>query len=271
MTMTKVIAVCALRSGLGKTTVASILGMTLSEHGKKVLMIDNNTENTDLDLYLRAEAKYCVDDIKPYLHANTLNSQILKSLTTEVNKELFIIAGTKLGTTESIIQGEDINIIKEASKYLFDYIIIDTSENINNEINKGIISRSDYFAYVMIPNETLIKRTIEVFVDLKEDLDQNKELSQKSLVILNRFSKDIEINNYFIKKIGQKEVHKIHNNPQVANFCNGFKLALDEQSNKEVQKIIEKIAEDIEFNENNKKNFSIKKALDKLKSVKLSS
>jgi len=264
--MSKLITVHSLRNGLGRTTIACLLGIKLSEHGNKTLIIDNNYRYCDVANYLLATPNYTIDDIKPFLQGKSLEKDTLKDLVVSINKNLDVLAGSKLDTMVNILNEDDIKEIKEKAKGIYDYIIIDTRAALTHEENIGLMDIIDYPIVITQLNnnekEYYVKQKNKIADENRKVLEQ---LISKAIVVINRYSDEIDFDLSHFKK-EYAEVIKLFFSPNIINFCNGFKCKLNEKNEVELMKLLKHIANIDEEDKIDKNNILANK-ISKIKSI----
>jgi len=216
--MTKLITVTSIRAGTGKTTVASILAEKLSER-YSVCVVDNNRSNVNI---FSSNAS-SIENIKLYmcLDNNESCKRAIKESAEELKKNLFFFSGSQELLTE-----KEIKFLKEIN--MFDYIIVDAFEQYNYEICDLVIT-------VTNPN-------------IQEYFEAQKYNKTNNITVINRYTNEIEF------KIS-KDDFKLYFCAEIINFTNGYELKLPEENKKEVESLIEKIAEE-QYNEK-KPKFSL--------------
>lgn len=257
--MSELIAINSLRNGLGRTTIACLLGTKLSEHGKKTLIIDNNYRHCDVASYFLVKPNYTIDDIKPFLQGKSLEKDTLKELTISANKNLDILAGSRLDTMVNVLNGDDIKEIKERSEGVYDYIIVDTRAALTQEENISLMDIIDYPIILAQANQNEQAN----YIKQKNNLPDNKKtqlekLINKAIVVINRYIDEIDFDlSYFKKSVG--EIVKIYFSANIINYCNGHNCKLTEQNEIELMKLIKYIADIDEENKNDKNGGLTKK------------
>ncbi len=241
--MSKIITIISIRNGLGRTTISTLLSMKLSELGHKILVIDNNDRYSDLHKHLVADFQYCLDDMKPYIASNSLDTKTFKNLVAKINENLDFIPSTNLESKDNTFDSDSIRVLAESGKDIYDYIIIDNSPRIDSFKNIGLLEVADI--PIVVSNQNINNKyqyDLQAKNLKKEDKKKLKEILKKSLVIINQFHEDInyDIKN-FKKNTPSKNIFFIYNSPNVANFSNGYKTTLDEKNAKEINKILELI------------------------------
>lgn len=149
-------------NGVGKTLFSSFLGKYLA-HNNKVLIIDFNIFSEDINILF---------DIKKEITSYNLDDLIFK-----VNKNLYVLNGLKyLFNETNKIDNFKVKEIINKMKGIFEYIIIDTSSELNLKYIKTIFPNTDYNIFIVEPNILQLKKAkdlLEVYL-LDFELDKNK-------------------------------------------------------------------------------------------------
>lgn len=213
--MTKLITITG-RPGAGKTTVAAILAEKIALN-QTVCLIDNNQNN--INIYSAASP---LENINLYSCLEDKDSchRAIKESATELKKNMYFFSGGHEPLTE-----EQLQILKGLG--IFDYIIIDSGVDVNNELfNKNII----------VVNQNTIEYNAAAF---KIITDTN------NLIIINRYTENSEFKG--------KQDFKLYFCPEIIDFSNGFELALPEENEKEIKRIIKEITDQKSGDTNNAK------------------
>jgi len=201
---TKIIRITG-RAGAGKTTVAAILAEKLSKN-HTVCLIDNNRSN--ISIY-SAVAPTANINLYSCLADKESCSRAIKESAAELKKNMYFFSGGNELLTE-----EEIQILKEQD--IFEYIIFDSEFEIYSElfdINIYVVNQNKY------EYESAINATTE-----------------KDLIVINRYAEaELKV---------RKNDFKLYFCPEIINFTSGYELRLSEIDEKEVGKIIKRIAGD---------------------------
>jgi flagellar biosynthesis protein FlhG len=136
---TRVIVVGSGKGGVGKSTLALNISMSLCTRGKKVLLMDADLGLANIDIMLGLVPKY-------NLHHMIQGKKNLKDIIIALPGGLSIIPGGS-GITEMANLGE--NDLKKIMVELgkldgeFDYMIIDTGAGISNKVVSFLLSADD--------------------------------------------------------------------------------------------------------------------------------
>lgn len=236
--MSKIIEITSLKGGFGKTTLASLLSLKLSNLNYKVLAICNNQNNNDLQRFFVADVNYNVDTLRPYLDAKNLTKDTLKLMATKINNNLDFIGGSTTSLIDNTLKPEDLRVIREISNKTYDYIIIDNK--FRTDFSENFLDVIDIPILVTMPSDTR-----EYFNNLiKEKKDQEKfnikNYIKQSLLVINFFNDEI-VYEPDKKIIDKARIFKLNYSPNIINFCNGLKCQLDDVNELELTKLIEKI------------------------------
>lgn len=193
-------------NGVGKTIFSSFFGKYLA-HENKVLIIDFNIYSNDLKILF---------DIK-----KQSNSYELKDLIFKVNKNLYILNGLKyLFNENNKIDSYKMKGIIDELKNNFEYIIIDTSSEINLKYVKTIFPNTDYNIFILEPNLLQIKKAkelLEVYL-MDFELDRNKT----GILINKNNITSIDLN--ILKNVFEdfKIIGKMNYNQKINSYINTY-------------------------------------------------
>lgn len=202
--MTKLITITSIRSGAGKTAVATILAERLAEK-HTVCLIDNCRDN--MNIY---NAESSTENIKLYscLADEESCRRAIKESATKIKKNLYYFSGS-----QELLNEKEIQILKEL--HIFEYIILDSENCPDNEM---------FDFNIMVVNPSKFEY---------EMLIKPKEIS-KNLILINRYIENVEF-------IVNKQDFKFYFCPEIINYVNGYELNLPEVNETEIKKIIERI------------------------------
>ncbi len=260
--MSKVITISSLRSGVGRTTVTCLLGHKLAELGYKTLLIDNNFKFCDLANYLLVEAPYNIDNIIPFLRASTIDKETLKSVFVPIEKNLELLAGSKVTNINNTLSKDNILQIKTIIDEEYDYIVIDSRAGIEHRESLELANVADISLVVTQSN----KHDKSHLEKLKENLTDEekeilKELINKSLAI---FNKATEGQNHNLSLFSEDKIFKINQSSKLLDYCNGYKCNIFTNNEEEINLLVSKITKKEVEEKEKRKGLFIK---DKLKTI----
>lgn len=191
--------------GVGKSIVSSILANVIGLQNKKVLLIDFDIFNNSINT---------IFGINKY--PSNYDKLNFESLIKKINNNLDVIcAPNHLFCENSIIRNDEINEIFEKLKVKYEFIVIDTSSNMNYKFVKTILSKGDKIIFLVEPNLSEIKKSnnlLEIFLeDFNIDVDKIKIVFNKvnkyqiAEVVLEELFSDFEI----IGKINYEEKYNL--------------------------------------------------------------
>lgn len=172
--MSKVIAVCNQKGGIGKTTTALALATGLSNDGFKVLMVDMDSQTNATDTF----------------RAGTVGVGTLYDLLAEGDQD--VIQHMELG---DIIAGDP--LLKDADKIL-------TGPSANYKLRKGLAGIKEQYDYVILDTPPVLgvllinaltaadsciipltadRYALQGMVDLKKNIDDVKEYTNPALKV----------------------------------------------------------------------------------------
>lgn len=195
---------CSGKSGVGKSVLSSNFAYLLSEQGNKVLLLDGDSNQSMQNFIFGIKPKYGIKEL--------LEEKIdLKNATYQINQNLSILTYNSLNSN-NIKNNKKIEIlidlIREAN--LYDFVIIDTSSELNEDlinsikisdivlliINEDPISLIDSYALLKVIKLYQNPKNVKLLVNNIIDEDDANNLERKLNSVNNKFL------NLKIKKIG---------------------------------------------------------------------
>lgn len=157
--MGKVIGILSIKGGVGKTTSALNLASALSnEYNKKVLLVDTNYSSPTLGLHLG------LIDYPHTIHDVLTNKVEIEDAVIAHNFNFDVILGDLLCTR---INPYSLRNRLKKVKNKYDYIILDSSPNLNDEMLSTMIASDDLFV-VTTPDWPTLSSTMHAIKVAKE-------------------------------------------------------------------------------------------------------
>lgn len=238
----KTIAVFSNKGGVGKTSLITNLAWEIYDKTKdKVCILDLSFNNENATNFLNVEQKYSLDYILSSIEGLNKNS-LLSLMGQYQDSQIYILETKEKVVCDLKYTPQKIAKIINSLKQVFDYILIDTS----NLINESIIStlnHSDLILLLSTTNKTSLKNCINCC----ELFDKVGYGNDKIKIIINRYIENQELSLDEIEKnINRQVFNTIPNNyltliDAINSGCNVGQT--NPQSN--VAKAYKKIANDI--------------------------
>lgn len=193
----KVIAVYSGKGGSGTTTVSVNLAQTMALQSEaKVLLIDLNLQFGGIQHYLDIQFERNLGDLKTVLQEITY-SQLSNVLYKLESSGLHLLLSPAHPQEAENFTGEDIEMLFNACRQHFDYIILDLPRELN-EVSISAISQTDELVYVL----NLDRSSILSLKSVLDILDRYHlmDMSRISLVI-NKHSKKSDVTTADLEKI----------------------------------------------------------------------
>ena len=197
----KVISVFSNKGGLGKTSVAVNLALSLSSFTKKRTMIlDLNFQLGDVATFLDISPKFSISDILGKIEAQE-NADILSLTEKYKDSDVYVIADNYRGEYKENIPSERINKLLSVLKKHFGYIIVDLSQNLDN-ITQNVLNFSNLVLLVTNINLPSLRNT-QRCLDL---LKLHNVEEAKIQPVVNRYIDNDEITLTDVQKMLNKKV-----------------------------------------------------------------
>jgi len=176
----KMLSVFGAKGGVGTTTIATNLAVSLAKHTKKaVLLVDLNLQFGNAALFLNVQPEYSIVDLAN--HLNDVEPELLKNVLSKHSSGVWLLSGPARVEEAEAITVSHLDQILAILKAVFDYIVIDT-KNSFDDLTLKALDESDSVLTVFtadLPGIYNARRCLEVF----QRMDYSQE---KVLLVLNR-------------------------------------------------------------------------------------
>ena len=193
--MTRVISVCNLKGGEGKSTIATNLTVGLSQQNKRVLLIDGDLQASASEFFIgENEPEKCLYDLMAQ-EKNEENRIVAKDVIIKINDFIDLLpASDRMARLERFFisrGGKTWGILKKELRHLrhlYDFIIIDCPPVINT-----MVGNAYYFSdEILIPaslGKKAVRRTKATIKEIR-DLDEDYEHSVRMNVLFSRVNRN---------------------------------------------------------------------------------
>lgn len=176
------------KGGIGKTTIATNLAVSLQElTGKRVALIDLNLQLGDVTTFLDVQPSYDISYIVKNIN-RVDEAFLLSSMERYADYDFYILADPPYAEQAEDISSEQINTLLTVLKSVFDYVIIDTTSSFDSK-TLAALDIADRILLVSMVNLPCIRNT-QRCLDLFNRLNYPKE---KIHLIINRYVPTDEI------------------------------------------------------------------------------
>ena len=197
----KVISVFSNKGGLGKTSVAVNLALSLSNFSKKrTVVLDLNLQMGDVATFLDITPKFNIPDILKKINSQDDNS-IFDLIEKYRNTEVYVVADKYKGEYGENLSIENINRLLSILKKHFNYVVVDLSQNFDNTTQK-VLELSDLVLLITNINLPSLRNTQRCLDLLK--LHNIRE--EKIQPVVNRYIDNNEITTADVQKMLNKKV-----------------------------------------------------------------
>ncbi len=196
----QVIVVYSPKGGVGCTTVAANLAVTLQNDETPVALVDGNLQFGDVAVILNEQGKNSIADLAP--RADELDPEIIEEvMIPHVKSGISVLAAPYRPEYAESITGDQFSSVIDYLRRIYSYIVVDTSTNLE-DINLAAIDASDVVILLTTQDIPAIKNA-RLFLELADVLHIDRS---RILFVMNRFDKRIGITP---EKIGDSFKHEI--------------------------------------------------------------
>ena len=196
----QVIVVYSPKGGVGCTTVAANLAVTLQNDETPVALVDGNLQFGDVAVILNEQGKNSIADLAP--RADELDPDIIEEvMIPHVKSGINVLAAPYRPEYAESITGEQFSSVLDYLRRIYSYIVVDTSTNLE-DITLAAIDASDVVVLLTTQDIPAIKNA-RLFLELADVLHIDRS---RIIFVMNKFDKRIGITP---EKIGDSFKHEI--------------------------------------------------------------
>jgi pilus assembly protein CpaE len=196
----KIISVYSPKGGVGTTTVAANLAVTLHSPETPAIIVDANLQFGDVVVFLNERGRTSIIDLTP--HADTLDNELVEDVVLhhESSGIDIVSAPPHPGDAESVSGAQLVKVLQYLAR-LYSYVIVDTDSGLS-DVTLDTLDVADLIVMVTSQDIPAIINT-RMMLNLVSELGIPK---QKILLTMNRFDKQINIT---AGKVGENLGQKI--------------------------------------------------------------
>ncbi|MDW5298697.1 MAG: AAA family ATPase [Sedimentibacter sp.] len=206
-----VISVFGAKGGLGKSTIATNLAVSLAEKRKKVVLVDLDLQFGDAHIFLDIEPKDTITEL--IQDVITPNIDSVRSYMAIHSSGLHVLCAPKSPEYEELISPEKIMSLLSLLRTYYDYVIIDTAPSFS-EVNITALESSSLILFISGLDVSILKNS-KISVSLLESLQQ----TDKIRIIINRA---VDMNTITVK-----DVQRIIGYPIWVKIPSDYKVAVN--------------------------------------------
>ncbi|WKY45707.1 AAA family ATPase [Eubacteriaceae bacterium ES2] len=179
----QVISVFGTKGGIGRTTVAVNLAVSLARKGKKVAIIDADLQFGDVNVFFDLDPKETIADLTQGKDASDMDAirRVMGLHPSGVN----IICAPKSPEYAEYIVPDMLDAMIDTMRPFHDYIIIDTPP-VFNDISMVAVENANLLLCITAPDISSLRNT-KIALNILETLQQR----EKTQVVVNRYEKTL--------------------------------------------------------------------------------
>lgn len=199
----KVISVYGPKGGVGTTTLAVNLAVSLQNEETPVVLVDGNMEFGDVSVFLNQQAKNSIVDLAP--RADELDPDVVEEVTMFHSESgiNFLAAPARPEFAESVTGDQFAKVLDFLCNF-YSYVLVDCSSSLS-DVTLSTIDASDLIILVTTQEIPAIKDS-RLFLDLLQPLKINRD---RLLFVMNKYDKRIGIKPQKVSENFKQEVKVI--------------------------------------------------------------
>jgi pilus assembly protein CpaE len=196
----KVITIYSPKGGVGCTTIATNIGMTLHNAETPAVLVDGKLQYGDIAVFLNVQAKNSVADLAP--RADELDPDIVEEvLLIHDASGIRVLAAPSRPENAENITGDQFAKVLQYLKKIYSYVIVDCASSLDDVV-LGVLDSSDIIVLLTTQEIPSIKNA-RSFLEISDVLNIERN---RILFVMNRFDKRIGITPEKISESFKQEI-----------------------------------------------------------------
>jgi len=196
----KIVAVYSPKGGVGTTTIATNLAVTLHSVETPVVIVDANLQFGDVQVFLNERGRTSIVDLTP--NVEQLDTELVEDVVLHHKASgIDIVAAPPHPEDAERVSGSQVVKVLQFLARLYSYVIVDTDSSLS-DVTLDTLDACDLLVMVSSQDIPAIINTRAMF-NLLGTLGVQK---QKVILVMNRFDKQIAITP---EKVGHNLGHKV--------------------------------------------------------------
>lgn len=231
----KIVSVYSPKGGVGKTTIATNLAVTLHREETPVVIVDGNLQFGDVAVFMNERSKNSIVDLTPL--ADQLDPEVVDEVAIHHKSSgVDIVSAPPHPEDADKVSGPALVKVLQYLKRLYTYVIVDTATGLS-DITLDTLEASDLVVLVTAQDIPSIINS-RMMLSLLRALNINQE---RIILTMNRYEKQISISpDKVSKNLNHKIVAVLPEDPQIVMPAvnRGVPFMLDDGKSKEIGKSI---------------------------------
>ena len=185
--MGRVITIYSPKGGVGCTTLAKNLAISLYNEDTPVLLVDGNLQFGDVAVFLNEQSKYSVVDLAS--RADELDTEVVENIAVKHSQSgIKILPAPTKPEQGDIVTGEQFSKMLRFLKTVYSYVIVDTASALQ-DVTLAAIDSCDILVLITTQDIPSIKSS-RLFLDVADAFAMNRS---RIVFVMNKYDKRIGI------------------------------------------------------------------------------
>lgn len=239
----KMVIICSAKGGVGKTTVAVNLAISLNKKKLKIALMDGDFQFGDVNVAMDLGSSFSISDVAESI--STLDSLSLNSFLSKHSSGVRVLSAPESPELADLITPEIISEVSELILEDYHYLIVDTGVGLNDQ-TLTLMEKADEILLITTLELISIKNTKRLLQIL-----QTLGMREKVKTVLNRSTMESVMEaNQVPQILNMESLYLIPNNFQIASksLNLGIPFVINQPSS-DIAKAVFKVAEQLDAGE----------------------